>query len=241
LKGGGSVGIGVVCLNEMGMAAAAAVGTQLIEFFRPRLIAMLGMCCGFTVAESALPKKLLDIIIAKDTACWEEGKYTQIIDTTNGDEDGSFRSKAKSRPVDDAIREEVAAIVEREGETLSKVISAGLRGKNYKALVGKYDANVSSHPTVQYGTMVSGSSIVASNEQIKTIIKRHPAALGLDMELYGLYTAANLASGRKPSVIGIKGVCDFGDGNKADDAQELASTASAITFKHLLSHMSLWK
>jgi hypothetical protein len=36
-------------------------------------------------------------------------------------------------------------------------------------------------------------------------------------------------------------VCDFGDGNKADDAQELASTASAITFKHLLSHMSLWK
>jgi nucleoside phosphorylase len=70
--------VSVVCLNEIGIAATAAVGTQIIEFFRPRLIVMRGMCCGFALEKSSSRKKLLDVIVARDTSCWDDGTWPNI-------------------------------------------------------------------------------------------------------------------------------------------------------------------
>jgi nucleoside phosphorylase len=85
-----------------------------------------------------------------------------------------------------------------------------------------------------YTATVSGSSLIADEKKIAEIIKRHPRAIGLEMENYALYTAIDFLPGLKPCKLAIKGVADFGDGQKKDDVQKLASTFSAITFFKIL-------
>lgn len=39
-------------------------------------------------------------------------------------------------------------------------------------------------PDVRFGSLVSGSSVIANQDVIREIVERHPPALGLDMEVY---------------------------------------------------------
>ena len=65
-------------------------------------------------------------------------------------------------------------------------------------------------PSVRFGMLVSGSSVIADEDVVRDILQRHPTAIGLDMEMFGLFTAVDRCFGRRPSVLGIKGVADFG-------------------------------
>ncbi|MNE96515.1 hypothetical protein D3C80_1947250 [compost metagenome] len=47
------------------------------------------------------------------------------------------------------------------------------------------------------------------------------------MEIYGLYAAAFNASGLQPRTFALKGVCDYADPDKKDEAQAYAAFASA--------------
>jgi len=85
--------------------------------------------------------------------------------------------------------------------------------------------------------MVSGSTIIAGPEMVTEIIKRCPNALGLDMEVLGVFTAAKSCGGAKPAVFAIKSVADFGS-NKGDgaldDIQPVASVLSFLAFYEFL-------
>jgi nucleoside phosphorylase len=90
-------------------------------------------------------------------------------------------------------------------------------------------------PEIKYGLVVSGSSVVADVAQIEEIMARQSGAIGLEMEIFGIYTAVQKSIGsKKPAVLGIKGVADFGDGEKHDHIQAHASILSFYTMLALL-------
>ena len=54
-----------------------------------------------------------------------------------------------------------------------------------------------------------------------------PGAIGLEMEIYGMFIAVEYAIGRPPEYIAFKTAADFADSEKKDAAQKLASAISA--------------
>jgi nucleoside phosphorylase len=235
VKGGRTLQGAICCVGEMGMAPAAAVASQAIATFRPRLLAMLGMCCGFKGDQCSSPRKLMDVIIAREVDCWEEGKY---VDLALGTE---FLNRSRGRMVDDAIRRQVETAVETTVETLKPMLRKFAGRGSVKRLRESFGAGeIRDIPDVKFAPMVSGSSVIADEAMVKEILDRTPKALGLDMELYGIYSAAEKCVGKRPSVLGIKGVADHGQVDKNDAAQYYASEASAVVFKALLPHLSIW-
>lgn len=234
LKDGRVLNAGLACIGEMGMATAAAVTSQAISVFRPRLVAMLGMCCGFSIGAS--PRKLLDAIVVREVDCWEEGKYVALSGSQN-----EFQNRSKSRLVDDAIRQDVDSIIERSIETIQPALGRFARQKIYSEVRSRLgEENVRERPDVKFAPIVSGSSVIADRNMIAEILYRYPSAIGLDMEIFGMYAAADRSLGLRPSVLGIKGVADFGEATKNDAAQEAASMVATEVFKAILPHLRIF-
>ena len=57
--------------------------------------------------------------------------------------------------------------------------------------------------------------------------------LGIEMEIYGMYYAANWAMNPKPKYIAMKAVSDFADSDKGDEFHNYASYTSAKVFEVL--------
>src|SRR5262249_35860544 len=68
-----SVSAAILCVGEMGAAPSAAIVSQAINIYRPRVVAMVGMCCGFSSSSCSSPSKLGDVIVVRESASWEEG------------------------------------------------------------------------------------------------------------------------------------------------------------------------
>jgi nucleoside phosphorylase len=70
--------VAIYCIEEMGLSPAAAATSQMITQFRPRMICVLGMCCGFRQEKCQNKSKLGDVIIVRESACWDEGTYAEV-------------------------------------------------------------------------------------------------------------------------------------------------------------------
>ncbi len=226
----------VCCIGEMGLAPASAVTSQAIALFRPRLVSMLGMCCGFNVQACSSPRRMLDAIVVREVSCWEEGRIQD--EERNHPE---FKSRAKVRLASEVIRQKIEDTVEAAVDTLRPSLEALAERKDFaevRSKLSEYERR--DVPDVQFAAMVSGSSVVADSNMITEVLTRHPTALGLDMEMFAVYAAVERSIGRKPAVLGIKGVADFGGKEKHKLSQVSASIVSAVVLKHLLPHMNIW-
>ena len=217
----------VLCIGEMGTAAAACVTAQALNIYRPRTVAMLGMCCGFNIKESAKPIGLGDVLIAREVGSWETGKYDENT--------GGYHNRADTRGIEGHFRTLVSNAVESSKDLLLPECASYLKRASTKSLRKKFD--MAAIPKFHLGLVVSGSSIVADKNIISEIVRRQPNALGLDMELYGVYKAVEKCLGKKPLVIGIKGVADFGTGTKHDGIQPYASVLSLLTLIAILKKL----
>ncbi|MGY4157887.1 nucleoside phosphorylase [Bradyrhizobium sp. USDA 4461] len=223
----------VACVGEMGIGPTSAATAQAISLFRPRLVAMLGMCCGFNSAASAYPQKLGNVVVVREVTCWEEGKFL------DSDESSEFRSRAKTRNVSDRLRRPVELAIEQGREGMERALSQLRKKRRFQDIVQKYSPLLDQDPQVRFGAVVTGSSFVASEEKVAEIIELHPTAMGLDMEVFGLYTAPDFVIGSKPLCLAAKGVADFGDGQDKPELQAIASASAAIVFKKILAHIDL--
>jgi nucleoside phosphorylase len=230
VKGGLSLKTTFICIGEMGIASAAVLTSQAIGILRPRMVAMLGMACGFDLERSSSPACFGDVLVARESACWEEGKYLELLDGT----ERIFRNRAVIRSVDDAIAPIVATTVETASDSIAPLYARYLKSAKARQLKEKYGELLRDSPEIKYGMIVSGSSVVADSAQIEEIVSRHPSAVGLEMELYGVFTAVQKCVGRPPSVVGIKGVADFGNGEKHKHIQGYASVLSFYTLLGIL-------
>ena len=218
-----------LCIGEMGNAVATAVASQAINVFRPQLVCMIGMCCGFASPRSASPALAGDIIVVKASASWEEGKYIEL-------NDGSpfFRNRGVPKTVGQTIGPYIAACVEAANDRILPLCASYLNSSGVKKLIKQYGKEMRPRPDVKLGLLVSGSSVIADESKVREIIARQPNALGLDMEIFGIFTAAEKSIGNQPSVMAVKGVADFGTSGKHKEIQAHASVMSYYTLMGLL-------
>lgn len=82
------------------------------------------------------------------------------------------------------------------------------------------------------GPVLSGEKLIANEEFRDRLFELYPQAIGGEMEGAGLYSVASRA---QIEWILVKGICDWADNRKADNAQTLAAQSAASLVHHVLS------
>jgi nucleoside phosphorylase len=69
--------------------------------------------------------------------------------------------------------------------------------------------------------------------------EQHRNLVGIEMESYGVFTAAEYASNPRPHCLSIKSVCDFGDERKTNQFHNYAAHNSArFLYEYSLAKMA---
>lgn len=191
-------------LSQMGPIASAHAATALIAEFNPRVLLMTGICGGF--AEHV---KIGDVVVAEKSWDWQAGKWS---------DEGTFATALDQRNAS-------AELV-----TYAREIEATLP-KLYESYLGK---KPQAWPRLVVGPMVTGSSVVASLDIQKVFRNQHRKMVGIDMECYGLYYAAENHAGTSVRTICVKAVSDLADRAKDDDFQNYGSHLSALVALELV-------
>ncbi|MBR8272571.1 hypothetical protein KDX15_01900 [Burkholderia cenocepacia] len=198
---------------RMGMVSTALLSANVISLMRPRMIVMCGICAGVRQKTG-----IGDILLADPAWDFQSGKH--VID-----QDGPrFAVAPHHLPAPSIIRRHLEQL--RSDATAMTNIAAGFE-------------DAPRIPKILIGPVASGSAVLADGRVIEEIKEQHRDLIGVEMEIYGLYAAAAIASKPQPLAFALKGVCDFADPTKADDAQRYASYASAQVLKLLMERFGL--
>ena len=197
VKVGSHIG-NAVLLPRTGLVDASVIVAAAIERYRPRLIAMTGICAG--IEERV---KLGQILVC--ATCWEYqvGKFTAM----------GFEFEPYQTAITEKVRQ--ALLVLCRCRELTDMVYSGALPRGV----------VRCHPSL--ATMVSGSAVVADEGIRSSILKQHRKIDAIEMELAGVFRAVNLLDD-SIIVIGVKAVSDFADKRKADNVQEFAARASGL-------------
>lgn len=203
-NGGKTLSVIAACAQQMGMPAAAVLSSKLIAQFRPRYLVMSGIAAAVKGGDA----KLGDILIADQSWDYESGKHKIT------DDKQFFEPDPRSIPLNVDAKEWFLHI-QAKNSYLSDIQNAWRGGKPEGIL------------RVHIGPIASGAAVV-QDENIVEHIKAHSRKLiGLDMETYGVFFAAEHCTRPRPVPISIKSACDFADKNKSDQHQAYAAFTSA--------------
>jgi nucleoside phosphorylase len=72
-----------------------------------------------------------------------------------------------------------------------------------------------------------------------SIVAQHRKATGVDMESYGLYSAASLAGSQEPKFAVVKAVSDLADSDKSDEFQDYCAYLSAGAIHKFVSRFGV--
>jgi len=183
---------------RMGMVASAVLTVNMIAKFRPRLLAMVGICAGVK-GECNIG----DVLVADPSWDWQMGKLSP---------DGLSVSPDQI-DIPTAVSTRFVQLADAKQMWLEL----------YESYPGPKPANL---PTVKVGPVTSGSAVLADAKLLAEIRKQHRKLIGVDMELYGVYAASRDCSPPNPITFGLKSVCDYADSQKSDEFQEYAAHMS---------------
>ncbi|MBT5305230.1 MAG: hypothetical protein HON76_00975 [Candidatus Scalindua sp.] len=204
LNGEKQLSVVSACAQQMGMPAAAVLTSKLIEQFRPRYIAMSGIAAAVKDGDA----KLGDILIADQSWDYGSGKH-KIVEGKQ-----IFEPDPRSIPLSVDLKERLLHL--QAQKTFLTEIQNDWRGEKQERQL-----------EVHIGPIASGAGVV-QDENITAHIKEHSRKLiGLDMETYGVFFAAENSFLPRPIAMSIKSACDFADNGKADNHQTYAAFTSA--------------
>ena len=187
-----------------GMAASSALATKLVLKFRPKLLAMTGICAG---VEGEV--NLGDVIVGDPTWDWGSGKHSET-------EDGSPIFKVS--PKQGALNVGLATLCDEIGR--SSDFRRKVRAGWDKAVPpGEFRGHV--------GPMASGASVIASATTAKEIASQNRELIAIEMEAFAVMVAAEYATTSQLHSVAIKSVCDFAIAEKHDEWQAYAAYTSA--------------
>ena len=195
---------------QMGLTASSLFMERLITKFNPKLIAMTGICAGYPDSV-----ELGDVIIATQSWEWQGGKIIE----GEGNQQGLLAAPESYR----ASQELIATLTQLK-----------INNSEILDVLNRYvpeDADMKWN--IHFGPVVSGLSVVSSKKAMNEIRLQHRKILGLEMEAYAIYAAANFHPANPASIV-IKGVCDFGDASKANGHQRIGSLRSAVVLRALI-------
>ena len=201
LKGGGELSVIAAVANRMGMVSTSILATKVIEYFCPRFLVMTGICAGVRGR-----CELGDVIVADPVWNYQSGKRLA--------NSKSLLIDPHQLPIRNAIRRRFNLV--SENSSLLNRLKSEWQGNKPTTEIG-----------VHVGPMASGSQVLADSECIKEILLQQRKLIGVEMEIYGLYAAADEARSPQPNCFALKSVCDFADDEKSDDYQRYAAYTSA--------------
>lgn len=204
---------------KMGMSNTAVLATKIILKYKPKVIVMLGICAG-----KEGDTELGNILIADRTFDYQAGKIKQVgeqeiffPDPDIHSFDSTFLAKFEDKK--DAWTNDIAAY--------------------WKKLHPDSDKS-KDDPDAKIGLIGSGAAVMAKDNTFMDIEKHNRKILGIDMEAFALFVAAEKTVSRnKPIPIFIKSVQDFANSKKdgGEDEEEkkdlyrkYGSFSSAIYF-----------
>jgi len=145
----------------------------------------------------------------------------------------AFGSNAKEQNIGDVLVSEAVFPydIQRVGkETINRghITPSGVKLLNrFKNIKGwKYVLPYEKEAKIFFGTIICGESLVDNLDYKKDLLKACPYAKGGDMESYGVCSSAE---SKNLEWIIIKGICDYGDGNKflnKEENQKVAAEAA---------------
>lgn len=210
-KANNNIKVLTCCINQMGMQAAAAVASKIISVFSPKSVFISGICAGIRDAGVSLG----DLVVA--TQCWnyESGK---IVECTKGAE-LIFKPDMHCLPTNQ--------------KELAKIRDFADHKDDLKSMHQQFDGNKPKSPSnIHFGSVGSGPYVLSSKKYLQKLIASDRKLIGIDMEGYGIYKAAEFHS--NTSAVFIKTVSDFGDENKNDNFHEYCSFISAKFLREYL-------
>jgi len=204
---GRSLKIVVAATHQMGMIATAVLSMKLISNFHPRYLAMTGITAGVKGKGN-----IGDILVAESSWDYGSGKFVP------GEGGGiNFLPDPKYLPIDIEIKE-LFLKARTERRYLDEIRSQWRGPKPSSSL------------ELIVGPIASGAAVVADDRFINDILNHNRKLVGVDMETYGIYYAANNANKPLPKCFSIKSICDFADSRKGDKYQAYAAYTSAEYF-----------
>ncbi|TWU46509.1 phosphorylase family protein [Rubripirellula reticaptiva] len=190
--------------TRMGMPAATVLTCLAIERFRPRYLAMAGIAAG-------VKGNFGDVLVADRTWDYGSGKSRNS---------GRWFARTQFDPdphqisTDDGLLSRISLFRSQNREML-------------RQLAQDWNGSVEHTPEILIGPVASGASVLENRPAIEAIKRNNRKLIGIEMETYGVYLAAALATSPRPVVFSAKAICDFGDNRKNDRMQEFAAYMSA--------------
>ncbi|WP_025040677.1 phosphorylase family protein [Nitrosospira briensis] len=201
----GEVSVVATSAPRMGMPAAAVTASKLINSFRPRFVAVAGICAGVRTKT-----EMGDILIADPCFDWGGGKWIKH----SRSDSIRFVPAAYQWRLDEPLRVAARTVAEMPG----------LLARIHEQFPGE---KPNTPPRVLIDAMASGASVLQATTMVDDVRGHHKNLVGIEMESYAIFTAAEYASEPRPKCIAIKSVCDFGDEDKSDFAHSYAAHTSA--------------
>jgi len=195
---------------RMGMPAASVLAMKMICQFRPEYLAMTGISAGVPGRT-----KFGDILAADPAFDWGSGKWVTDAGRV------AFQPAPHQLALSPALRNKLKTMA------ADNVILAKIRTS--------WPGDLPDHTlSLRVGPVASGASVLADGSTASDILNRQRDLIGIEMETYGLFLAAEEAPAPKPAVFSLKSVVDFGDGVKNNLHQKYAAHTSAQALKYFL-------
>jgi nucleoside phosphorylase len=207
LKSGDRHEVVAVAAPRIGLTAASIASMKLIEAFRPRYLAMIGITAGIRGR-----CQMGDIVVADPCWDWGSGKMTVIGSTSK------FQLAPHQIGIDSFVRAKLRLLAQDDNAL------DGIR-RSWKG------TTIDNVLRMHIGPAASGASVLADSNVTKQIVEQHRNLLAIEMENYGVYAASQDARLPQPKAFSMKSICDFADGKKNDDHQRYASFTSAQSLK----------
>lgn len=195
--------------QRKGMVETALLTSRLIHHLRPKVIVMTGICAG-------IKKKcnIGDIILANPAWDYQCGKH-QLDGEVN-----KFSIEPHQLDVSTLITTKFTLLAQDT--------------QFFTTVRSKWPNPPSTVLEMKIGPVATGSAVIANPDFVDEIKKQRRDLMGIEMEIYGLYSAAMQASRPLPTTFAIKSVCDFADEKKDDDFQPYACYTAAQTMKEFM-------
>lgn len=204
--------------TSMGLTAAAIVTTQLINLFRPKLVAMIGIAAGTRSGG----KEFGDVLVADPSVDYNSGKVILA--------NGVREFQPDPYPI--GLNPRLRSLLRKYSGTntlLTNVCQKWTGSTPTKA------------NRLHVGPVGAADQVIDDETRILEIQKNWRKLIGVEMETYGVYRAVHESPDPKPRAVSFKSVCDFA-ADKSDSWQEYAAfTAAEFSFEFLRTEWeALW-
>lgn len=195
----------IITCPRMGLVVASIVTTKALEYFKPKVICMSGICAGLKSSGA----NIYDLIISDTSYQHDSGKWTN----------GTLVSEIYPVQLDPDVKTLINSKF-IDNKTLEKKLTEGIQFDKDEIP----DKRI--NPKIKLEITSSGSTVIADSKMIELVEDGHRKVHSFEMETFALYESARM-SPLKPKYFSCKCVVDDGSESKGDSYHRLACLFSA--------------